>query len=104
MSMQVGLTNNGSEAQSDISKPSETLKVFRALSGSSCEWARGEMTRAAAKSSQRTQVFMSVRSPILRDSDSEGRPGFHGLPQYIRWVQAVTKKAGRCFFLERAAA
>src|SRR5947207_911225 len=63
MSMQVGLTIIGSEAQSLISSPSDTLKVDSAFSGGSWACAAGAAHRKRADSGSASQGFMAARSP-----------------------------------------
>src|SRR5690349_17698571 len=58
--MQVGLTNSGSAAHSDSSRPSATVKVERAFSGGTWARAAAGASRAVTSTSRRGHGFMAV--------------------------------------------
>src|SRR5581483_3513730 len=67
MSIEVGLTNKGSEAHRDISSPSEILKVAMPFSG--VNWARTAQAapKKARTTNTRDQVFMK-KCPRLKEA------------------------------------
>src|SRR5262249_25785049 len=98
MSMQVGLQNSGSEAQSDSSSSgSVTVKLARAFSGGSWAWtARGsKTTREHAR-----YDFMWRISPWREHTQTSANTTFHQYTQALLSapLELVCRKACRCPF------